>query len=110
MRRFTFLAALPLFLISFAWAQPQPQPPDVGGSINVTPRPVASDKSVKLDYDIVYVRAPRYLTSADGKQRPTAWPEIAHPFNISAAPGSMVRGSPTSAQRDGPFSGRGART
>src|SRR5436190_18704300 len=46
------------------------------------PKPLASDPSVKLDYDIVYVRAPRFLAGRDGKQRPSAWPEIGHPTNI----------------------------
>src|SRR5262249_45368821 len=48
------------------------------------PKPVASDPSVKLDYDIVYVRAPRFVPGREGKPRPSAWPEIAHPTNINA--------------------------
>ncbi|HZU36898.1 MAG TPA: hypothetical protein VFA18_13345, partial [Gemmataceae bacterium] len=42
--------------------------------VNVQPRPAASDPSVKLDYDIVYVRAPRH-----GDKRPTAWAEVFAP-------------------------------
>src|SRR5436190_9797509 len=48
------------------------------------PKPLASDPSVKVDYDIVYVRAPRFVSGRDGKPRPSAWPEIAHPTNINA--------------------------
>ena len=38
----------------------RPPSADVAGPINVSPpKPIATDKSVKYDYDIVYVRAPR---------------------------------------------------
>ena len=40
----------------------------------VNPPPLASDKTVKYDYDIVYVRAPR-----KGDRGRTIWTEIAHP-------------------------------
>src|SRR5262245_49525184 len=50
--------------------------------LDITPKPVGSDPSVKLDYDIVYVRAPRFVPGRNGKPRPSAWPEIAHPTNI----------------------------
>jgi hypothetical protein len=46
------------------------------------PKPLASDPSVKIDYDIVYVRAPRFVDRGDGKRHPSAWPEIGHPTNI----------------------------
>ena len=48
------------------------------------PPPIGTDKPVKYDYDIVYVRAPRFVKGRDGKRRPSAWPEIAHPTNIDA--------------------------
>jgi hypothetical protein len=65
--------ALPalLLLAAVAWAQP---PERVPGSINVEPKPVASDPAVKLDYDIVYVRMPR---KGDGVG--TNWTEISNP-------------------------------
>jgi hypothetical protein len=66
------VASVPLLLVSLASGQPQP--PDVSGPINVSPKLVASDKSVKLDYDIVYVRAPR-----KGDNIGTNWPEISNP-------------------------------
>src|ERR1043166_6598405 len=52
--------------------------------LDPVPKPIASDPSVKLDYDIVYVRAPRFVTGGEGKPRPSAWPEIGHPTNINA--------------------------
>jgi len=42
--------------------------------INVEPLPIASDKTVKYDYDIVYVKAPR-----KGDKGRTTWADIAHP-------------------------------
>src|SRR5947209_1507140 len=42
--------------------------------INVTPPHFSTDKSVKIDYDIAYVRAPR-----KGDKGRTTWTEIAHP-------------------------------
>jgi hypothetical protein len=52
--------------------------------LDPVPKPLASDPSVKLDYGIVYVRAPRFVPGHNGKPRPSAWPEIAHPTNIDA--------------------------
>ena len=81
--RFTFLFPLALLLVPLASAQPQP--PDVTGPINITPKPVASDKSVKLDYDIVYVRAPR-----KGDAVGTNWPEISNPLFMDAGADLML--------------------
>src|SRR5262245_39825000 len=50
--------------------------------LDVEPKPIKADASIKYDYDIVYVRAPRFVPGRGGKQRPSAWPEIAHPTNI----------------------------
>src|SRR5262245_14691637 len=66
--------------LAITFAAERPFPP---AKLDMHPKPVASDSSVKLDYDIVYVRAPRLITGTDGKQRPSAWPEIAHPTNIN---------------------------
>src|SRR5687768_29080 len=52
--------------------------------LDPVPKPLKSDPTVKLDYDIVYVKAPRFVPGKDGKPRPSAWPEIAHPTNIHA--------------------------
>src|SRR4029078_3317659 len=64
-----------------AYAQDPALPPV---KLDPMPKPLESDPSVKIDYDIVYVRAPRFISGTDGKQRPSAWPEIGHPTNIDA--------------------------
>src|SRR6185437_161321 len=70
------LISLPAALL---YAADPALPPD---KIDPVPKPLKSDRSVKLDYDIVYVRAPRFVTGANGKRRPSEWPEIGHPTNI----------------------------
>src|SRR5262249_36858856 len=67
---------------SFAAAQ---QLPDLSRPIDVSPKPVASDPSVKIDYDIVYVRAPR-----KGDAVGTNWPEIANPVFMDAGADLML--------------------
>ena len=49
-------------------------PPGISGPINIDPKPVASDPTVKLDYDLVYVRVPR-----KGDAVGTNWTEISNP-------------------------------
>ncbi|HSQ54794.1 MAG TPA: hypothetical protein VLM40_03535, partial [Gemmata sp.] len=61
------------------------QPTDVPGAINVQPKPIASDKSVRYDYDIVYVRAPR-----KGDAVGTNWPEISNPVFMDAGADLML--------------------
>ncbi|MGH7222225.1 MAG: hypothetical protein ACRELF_03275, partial [Gemmataceae bacterium] len=53
--------------------------------INVNPPLLAADKSVKYDYDIVYVRAPRR-----GDKGRTVWTEIAHPALMDARADLML--------------------
>src|SRR4051794_12831542 len=74
----TLAAALFFAALLFAAESIPPQ------KIDPVPKPLASDPSVKIDYDIVYVRAPRFIEGAGGKKRPSRWPEIAHPTNIDA--------------------------
>ncbi len=50
--------------------------------LDPVPKPLASDPAVKLDYDIVYVRAPRFYKATNGRNIPTAWPEFGHPTRI----------------------------
>jgi Hydrazine synthase alpha subunit middle domain len=45
--------------------------------LNVNPPPIAADKSVKYDYDIVYVRAPRH-----GDLKRTKWAEFSDPTRM----------------------------
>src|SRR6478736_3930372 len=61
------------------------QPPDLSTPIDVNPKPVASDPAVKIDYDIVYVRAPR-----KGDAVGTNWPEIANPVFTDAGADLML--------------------
>src|SRR5258708_7255725 len=68
-------------ILTAAFADEGPFPTS---KLDPEPKPIASDPSVKIDYDIVYVRAPRFVPGRDGKLRPSAWPEIGHPTNINA--------------------------
>ena len=48
--------------------------------LRVDPAPIASDKSIKYDYDIVYVRAPRTAKDKSGKERlAMVWPDANRP-------------------------------
>ena len=59
-------------------------------TINIHPQPIASDKGVAYDYDIVYVRSPRYGVGNDGKQRPARWAEFSNPFRVEAGTDLML--------------------
>jgi hypothetical protein len=61
--------------------------------LNVKPRPIGEDRTVKYDYDIVYVRAPRYAKAKnkDGKDIPArVWPEIGHVYNLQSPTDLML--------------------
>jgi hypothetical protein len=81
LKRLLCLALCAALAATLPAAPPDPALP--APKIDPVPKPLASDKTVKIDYDIVYVRAPRYVMK-NGKQKPSAWPEIAHPTNIDA--------------------------
>lgn len=49
--------------------------------LNIQPQPISSDRSVKYDFDIVYVRAPR-----KGDEQQIAWADVFAP--LRAEPGS----------------------
>src|SRR5262245_51514381 len=53
--------------------------------LNVEPRPISSDASVKYDYDIVYVRAPRPV----GKV-PSRWAEVGDPRTMDPGADLML--------------------
>ncbi len=55
------------------------------GPLDCQPKPIAADPTIKYDYDIVYVRAPRFEKEKGpkGQDRPTRWAEVGHP---TAAP------------------------
>lgn len=69
-------AALSLIGLSSAWSEPTTLYRDV---LDVEVPPIASDRDVKFDYDIVYVRSPR-----KGDQQNSLWPEISHPALMDA--------------------------
>src|SRR5262249_37829831 len=73
---------LPVLLAAAAFAR---QPAGVSGPVDVRPKPVAADPGVKLDYDIVYVRAPR-----KGDAVGTNWPEISNPVFMDAGADLML--------------------
>ena len=76
------LAFVLLFAVSLAWAQP---PAEAPRPIDVTPKHVSTDPSVKLDYDIIYIRAPR-----KGDAVGTNWPEISNPVFMDAGADLML--------------------
>src|SRR4029077_9160901 len=59
--------------------------------LKVDPSHIGTDKTVKYDYDIVYVRAPRTVKTADGKERiAPVWPNAAEPENLHAPTDLML--------------------
>jgi hypothetical protein len=51
--------------------------------LRTNPPPIARDRTVKYDYDIVYVRAPRVVKGPDGKVRQAhVWPNAADPTDL----------------------------
>jgi hypothetical protein len=60
-------------------------PPSGVKPINIEAKPISADSSVKLDYDIVYVRAPR-----KGDAVGTNWPEISNPVFMDAGADLML--------------------
>src|SRR5262245_43348813 len=59
--------------------------------LRVDPAPIASDKSIQYDYDIVYVRAPRTAKDRSGKERlAMVWPDASEPFNMHASTDLML--------------------
>ena len=59
--------------------------------LKVAPAHISTDKAVKYDYDIVYVRAPRAAKSKDGKERlAMVWPDASEPFSMHASTDLML--------------------
>ncbi len=59
--------------------------------LRVDPPKISTDTSIKYDYDIVYVRAPRLMKGADGKERPAlVWPNAAEPEKLQASTDLMI--------------------
>ena len=55
--------------VSLTWQFAAGQDGSINRPLRVGPAPVASDPTVKWDYDIVYVRAPRTAKGKNGKDR-----------------------------------------
>jgi hypothetical protein len=67
-------------------AAPEPKPePRFPGVINIDPPHITTDKAVKYDFDIVYVRAPR--KSPDGRSR---WAEVGDPRTMEPGADLML--------------------
>jgi hypothetical protein len=60
------------------------QKPDEAPAL-VHPPPVSTDPSVRLDYDIVYVRAPRH-----GDERPGVWADFSNPLHMEPGADLML--------------------
>src|SRR5262245_15930768 len=59
--------------------------------LRVDPAPIASDHSIKYDYDIIYVRAPRTAKDRSGKERlAMVWPDASEPFQMHASTDLML--------------------
>jgi hypothetical protein len=59
--------------------------------LRVEPRPITTDKTVKYDYDIVYVRAPRFVKGKDGKDHQAqVWPNAEDPEAMRASTDLML--------------------
>jgi hypothetical protein len=59
--------------------------------LRIDPPHISTDKTVKYDYDIVYVRAPRFVKGKDGKgHQAPVWPNAAEPENMRAPTDLML--------------------
>jgi hypothetical protein len=80
------LLVLGLFAASAAAQDGPPKRP-----LRVDPPHVSTDKAVKIDYDIVYVRAPRSVKGPGDKERlAMVWPDASQPFNMRASTDLML--------------------
>lgn len=59
--------------------------------LRIEPQPPGADPAVRIDYDIVYVRAPRTIEGPKGEPRQApVWPNAAEPEHLRAATDLMV--------------------
>src|SRR5262245_53456666 len=78
-----------LFGSGSAVGGPEDKPPQ--RPLRVDPPHISTDKTVKYDYDIVYVRAPRVVKGNDGKEHQApVWPNAAEPENLHAPTDLML--------------------
>lgn len=92
MRSLSILAGLAvlgpsLSLCAVLAAEPSGRPT----KLDANPKHFSKDPSVKLDYDIVYVRAPRTVEGRDGQRRQAdVWPDASNPGRLHAATDLMI--------------------
>ena len=67
------------------------QQPKYEQKLNTVIPHFSKDASVKIDYDIVYVRAPRTVKDKDGKDRQAqVWPNASEPEHLRASTDLML--------------------
>ena len=71
-----------LLSASSVFAQGKKDPPK---TLNVIPPHISTDKAIKYDYDIVYVRAPRY-----GDEKRGGWAEFSDPTRMERGADLML--------------------
>jgi hypothetical protein len=70
-------------------AAPEDRPPQ--RPLRTDPPHVSTDRTVRYDYDIVYVRAPRVVKGGDGKDRAApVWPDAGDPEALRAPTDLML--------------------
>ncbi len=80
---------LALLVLSSPRLAGQDKPPQ--RKLRVDPPLIAADKAVKYDYDIVYVRAPRFVKGKDGKDvQAQVWPDAGFPHALRASTDLML--------------------
>src|SRR5882724_3091037 len=80
-----FLSVAALFAVAGGPAVAQPKGKLFLDPINIEPQPVAKDASVKYDFDIVYVKAPR----PEGKAA-SRWAEVGDPRTMDPGAALML--------------------
>lgn len=80
-----YLLALPLVAGALALLPAFAQKKDEAKPLDVVPKPIASDKTLKYDYDIVYVRAPRH-----GEEKRTRWADFSDPTRMEPGADLML--------------------
>ena len=84
-RLLLLIPALLVVSAGFAPGQPPAKEKLYLDPLNIVPRPIATDDTVKLDYDIVYVRAPRPVGKAASR-----WAEVGDPRTMDPGADLML--------------------
>ena len=89
--RITLIAVVSLILIAAHSALAQEKKPDI--RLSIDPPHISTDKSVKYDYDIVYVRGRR---REDGKE--ARWAEFSRPTTMEPQRVASMHGTAATSQ------------